>query len=110
MFTIPLQVNPQEFDLFVFFEDENISRIKEYDPAEVVKKHLPGLFQKLQIRNVVIGYVAPGEMDAVFTRLQNGEDVRAVLRTLTRGFRYRPDQGDHDAPYLSVKPSKERPQ
>lgn len=41
MITIPLQVNPAQYDLFIILEDENIERIKKYDPAEVVGKNLP---------------------------------------------------------------------
>ncbi|TAL03527.1 MAG: hypothetical protein EPO08_03915 [Rhodospirillaceae bacterium] len=104
---IPFQVSATEYSVFVCLQDENIERMRQYDPAEVTlnKIGFPG-----KLKDVIIGYGTDEDFERISRALNSGTDVRAVLRTLSRGFRYRPDQGDHDGPYLSARAEKGKPQ
>lgn len=108
MFCLPFQTSPTEFTVFVFLQEENIARMREYDPAEVITTRLGGEFQKLRLSEIVIGFATEEDFERVMELCQRGEPKEA-LRHLTRGFRYRPDQGDRDGPYLSVKPGGGKP-
>lgn len=102
MFSIPVKLkNTQKMDLFIFLQDENLERMKLYDPAEVVKKLLPVEFQNLEIRNVIIGYATHEDFLKITTMCKDGTSFEA-LRYLTKGFKYRPDLGDSDSAYLSL--------
>lgn len=108
MFCLPIQTSPTEWALYVFLQDENLERMHEYDPAVVTMAHLGDAFKKLELREVVVGWASAQDFDRVMELCQAGRPKDA-LRHLTRGFRYRPDQGDHDGPYLSVKPTEGKP-
>lgn len=102
MFILPLQVNDTQYSLYVVLEDENIERIKAYDPAEVRTGSMPELWRSLQLKDMVILYANPKEAKECLVMCQSGQPMEA-LRKLARGFRYRPDLGDHDDAYLSLK-------
>lgn len=46
---------------------------------------------------MILAYLTENEAKEFPQRMQ--ADPKAALRWLTRGFRYRPDQGDHDDDY-----------
>jgi hypothetical protein len=103
MIVIPFQVSKTQYSVYVGFDDEGIDRMKAYDPGELTMNKLPPAFRALELKDVIVGYCS----EADFTRVQqmmieDGNPVRA-LRHLTRGFKFRPDAGDHDGPYLSAK-------
>lgn len=104
MFLIPFQINEQEYSLFIGLQNENWERIREYDPAEVrlreVVRQKP-LFGSLRLRDVIVGYVTDEDINVAMGKFLAGKPQEA-MRFLTRGFRYRPEAGDHDGPYLSV--------
>jgi hypothetical protein len=103
MESLPFRINDTEYSLFVVFEDENIERIREQDPAEV---HLPLLgdrwYKELRLRDVIITY-ANAEDLKTFHDLCMQDKAREAMQFLCRGFRYRPDRGDNDAMYRSLK-------
>lgn len=108
MFCLPLQIDEREYALYVFLEEENLDRMKEYDPAEVNTARLGEAFLRLRLREVIIGYATAADLKTVIELCHVGKP-RKALRYMTRGFRYRPDQGDHDGPYLSAKASRKKP-
>lgn len=97
---IPLTISIHEFDLWVILEAENIERMRAYDPAEVILDKLPEPWNSMRVRNIQLCYATPLDMAEVTKRLQAGE-IQHALKFLSRGFRFRPDAGDHDAPYES---------
>lgn len=99
MITIPLQINRTEYDLFIVLEEENLTRLKEYDPAEILTSRL-GSFANLKVRGFYIYYASPEEVLQVAS-CQNLGEVAACLKNLSRGWKFRPEQGDNDAPYQS---------
>lgn len=98
MMTLPLQIDPTCYDLFVVMEDENLERIKKYDPAEILGKNLGMPWQLLRIRNIVILY-ATAEESKRLSSVASKEDVVHNLKNLSRGWAFRPDKGDHDGHY-----------
>lgn len=109
MFCLPIQISPTEFALYIFLQDENLERMRQYDPAEVKMAHLGDAFKgALRLKEILIGWASEEDFERVMELCQRGEPKEA-LRHLTRGFRYRTDQGDHDGPYLSFKPMKGKP-
>jgi hypothetical protein len=98
MMTVPLQVNAVQFDLFVILEIENIERIKQYDPAEIVGKNLGHPWKDLKIRNVMILF-ATAEETKRLSGCPSKEAVVTMLKELSRGWTYRPDKGDSDSSF-----------
>jgi hypothetical protein len=98
MLVIPFALSDREYSIFVLLGPENLDRIKAYDPAEVSipKMAASETTRGRTLRDVIIGYATDAEAAAI---LKPGADVGAVLRHLSRGFRYRPDRGDSDDPY-----------
>lgn len=102
MITIPLQVNPAQYDLFIILEDENIERIKKYDPAEVVGKNLPPQWSSTKIRNIMILYANAEEVKRL-ALITDTNDAVNQLKELSRGWKYKPEEGDNDEPYQSPR-------
>lgn len=108
MIVIPLKCGEAEMDIFVVLEDDNIQRIQQYDPAEIVHHQMGQPWADLAIRNVVVSYASPTDMLTIKVMLEHDRDVAAALRYLSRGFAFRPDKGDTDQPYVQKK-AKSRP-
>ncbi len=99
---VPFQVSRESFDIFVILEEDNLLRMKAYDPAEVVKASLGERFERLKLRNVIIGYATDEDLKQFHDFVARG-DVQGGLKYLSRGWAYRPERGDSDAPYESLK-------
>ena len=100
MIVIPLQVSETAYSIIVLLEDDNLERIKAYDPAEITIRKL-GL-SHLRLQDVVIGYATAQEAAQV-AAIRDRAEIPELLKKLSRGYQYRPDKGDHDGPYLSLK-------
>lgn len=97
---IPVTISDLAYDLWVILAAENIDRIRGYDPGEIILDNLPEPWRSLRLRNIQLCYATPLDMAEVTRRIQAGE-IQSALQFLSRGFRYRPEAGDHDAPYES---------
>ena len=95
---IPFQIDADRYNLFVILEDTNIDRIKLYDPAEFETAKLPPEWQARKLNLVLIGYANAEDVIQV-RRFVAAGNPHAALEYLSRGFAYRPDQGDNDFPY-----------
>ena len=100
MLTIPFQTSPDEYRVFVCLKDENISRIKAYDPAEIDASKF-GPYSKMQFKGVIIGYVTDAEERQILEAAH--DQIPKLLQNLSRGFKFRPRAGDNDIPYQRVK-------
>ena len=92
-------------DLLIVLEDDNISRIKEHDSAEVKWSQL-GAFCTMKPRIIGISYASAEEV-ARLHELIGADDVVGALKLLTGGFKFRPELGDHDFGPISLKGSKQ---
>lgn len=96
MFLIPVRYQDNTaYDLWVVLQDENIHRVMEYDPAEVPVARLPGSWEGLTLHTVYVTYATDEEVIEV-NRMIAGGLIKDALRLLSRGYKFRPDQGDHD--------------
>ncbi len=95
MFVVPFRVSSTEFSIFILLQDENLERMKEYDPAEVtVDKIVIGSdFHGLSVKDILLGYGTNDDLITATELIQGGEHIKA-LRFLSRGFKYRPNDGD----------------
>jgi hypothetical protein len=100
MLLVPFRVSDTQYSIFVVLSEENIRRIKTYDPAEVSIPKLPAEWQALRLREVLIGWATPREI-ADLQACNDTEAVAAQLKKLTRGFAFRPQLGDANGPYAS---------
>jgi hypothetical protein len=95
---IPFRIDAERYNVFVVLEDDNVKRIKGHDPAQFDVTKLPAEWHALKLNIVLIGYANEHELANVRRMIARGQ-AAAALEYLSRGFAYRPDQGDNDAPY-----------
>lgn len=102
MLVIPFRYDVVSYSVFVVLSDENLTRLREYDPAEVTVDKLGPPWASMRLKDVIIAYATARELEAL-THLRTDGEVRRALMDLSRGFKFRPDRGDSDAPYRSVR-------
>ena len=107
MIAIPIQVNGQEYDVWIVLNDESIDRIKQYDPAEYVLDKATD-YRGLKLRGMVITYGNEADINQVWTLAKAGK-MPDALRHLSRGSKFKPKSGDSDKPYESQLQSLNRP-
>lgn len=98
---IPFQTGPASYNIFVVLEDDNLARLREYDPAQLGLEKLPAKWNALRLGTVIIGYATQHDIAQVHFLLHEGE-VKRALELLSRGFVFDPTRGDSDAPYRSA--------
>jgi hypothetical protein len=104
-FIIPFQVSPTQFSIMVILSEGSIERIKQYDPSEIV---VGNEWDHLKLDRVIIGHLTDSEMDKLEQRIKLGwkVDPITICRSISRGFQYRPDLGDHDRGPETIKPNQ----
>jgi hypothetical protein len=65
MITIPFQVSATEYSVYIGLGDDNIERVRQYDPAEVVLSQLGEPFQRLKLKDIVVGYCSEDDFKKV---------------------------------------------
>src|SRR5262245_26469555 len=111
MLSIPFRVSETEYILIVALQDTNITRIKKYDPAEIVPAKMGGPWDKLKLREIHISYATKKD-ELEITQLCREGNARDAIKLLFRGYAFKPNLGDHDGMYGSVigGPVKPEPQ
>ena len=94
-----MQVSTNEYSVFLVMGESNVQRIKEWDPAVFSPLKLGHPWNSMKLRDVVIMYASPGEIE-LLDQVKSLEQLKDYLRLLSRGFKFRPDLGDNDAPYF----------
>lgn len=90
---IPVIVSEDSYDLFIILEEENVVRMKAYDPPEILTTALPTECLARKVNNIVLMYATDRDLTAVIAACAVG-DVRTALRILSRGYQWRPDRGE----------------
>jgi len=98
---LPFQLNDREYSVFVVLQDDNLSRLREHDPAEVNIGKMGQPWSALKLRDVIIGYASETDTADVY-RLCEANRSDEALKYLSRGFAFHPDRGDHDDAYPSA--------
>lgn len=103
MILIPFSRKSGEYELFIILLEENIERLKRYDPVSINMKDVRmGAFASGTLMNVYVGYSTAEDLETAKVMSDAGE-LAEMLAFLTRGWELRPDLGDHDVPGLSLK-------
>lgn len=95
---IPFPVSDEEYSVFVILEPENIKRMADNDPAQINIWKLPEPFSKMRLRDVILS--SPSLQDAATAEgmIAKGRGA-AAMEFLSRGFQFKPKEGDNDLPY-----------
>jgi hypothetical protein len=107
MYTVPFQINSREYSIFIVLEDENIERMKAYDPAQLNLITMGPHWKHLRIRDIHVGYAAAADIKLVTDLIQDNKAAEA-LAFLSRGFRR--ELGDNEPPYLVAEAKGETAQ
>jgi hypothetical protein len=93
-------------DLLIVLGDDNMERVKQYDPAQIEWHKLPQYFSRRLLNIVAVGYATASEMEQIKGLASQGRQAEAFA-LVTRGFKYRPEAGDHDfGPTLLGRPTE----
>lgn len=98
MMMIPFQVGADEYSVFVILEAENVRRMAENDPAQINVWKMPDEFTRLKLRDVIISTPSPEDIAEAVLLIRSGKSQQA-LEFLSRGFKFKPKEGDNDLPY-----------
>lgn len=98
MLMIPFQINAEEFSVFVILEPENTRRMRDNDPAQINLWKMPAPYSALRLRDVILATPTPQDA-AKAMRMADAGNVQAAMEYLSRGFKFKPKEGDDDLPY-----------
>lgn len=105
MMMIPFEVAHGVYSVFVILESENLDRMKGNDPAQLNVWKLPEEYRRLTLRDVIIATPSPEDIAEAMLLIRSGKP-REALEFLSRGFQFKPKEGDNDLPYTAQgKPS-----
>jgi hypothetical protein len=91
MLLIPIETEGHTHDaVIVVLGGANVERMREADPVEI---RLRESGRNLVNPAILICYE---DSSPELARLLAGRDVRAIIRHLQRGWKFRPQEGDHD--------------
>lgn len=102
MISIPVARKDNTYDVFIVMGNENLRRIVSHDPAEMDTLKLGHPWNTMKLRTVVMMFGTDEEREDLL-KCKNHKDVQDALKKLSRGFKYRPEMGDHDGPYYNIK-------
>jgi hypothetical protein len=96
-------------DLVMVLAEENIERIRRYDPAQVNWVDLPPEISMRRPHSVGVAFATAQELEEITAMSVRDPDWKEkALKMLSRGFEFRPDLGDHDfGPTVLGKPTEE---
>lgn len=101
MICVPLQISAREFILFVVLEDDNLRRLKCYDPGCVELGKMGKPWSGLQLTEFHICYATPEQARRLGSSLSGQDALEFIRRELFKNWQFRPEQGDNDGRYQS---------
>lgn len=108
MICIPFSLNAKEYNIFVALDDSNLIRVRHYDPAQLDVVSMGPAFRHKRLVKVIIGYADTADVQKITALINDGKPAEA-LEYLSRGFAFRPDQGDYDGPPMSLRTDPKDP-
>jgi hypothetical protein len=102
MIAAPFQISPTEYVLFVVLEDDNFTRLREYDPAELPVPLLGSPWTGLTLAKIILLYASPEETAQLASAPTRALSFQ-LLKSLARGWRYRPEMGDSNTAFDPLK-------
>lgn len=100
MMMIPFAVGSGEYSVFVILEGDNLRRMADNDPAQLNIWKLPEEFQRLTLRDVILASPNDADIAKAIGMIRTGKPKEA-FEYLSRGFKFKPKEGDNDLPYQS---------
>jgi hypothetical protein len=102
MISIPYQITKTAYGIFLALEEENVERIRAYDPAQLQVSKLREPFKSMKLVAVTVGFINAEDKAEAVRLMRNSSTVVPLLEYLSRGFQYRPESGDNDEDYKSL--------
>lgn len=96
-------------DLLIVMDEESISRIREYDNAEVLWNQLSPEYSMRKPNCIGVGFATAAEIKQIEEASARGDKdwKEKAYALVTRGFKFQPDKGDHDfGPIVLGKPTE----
>ena len=96
-------------DLVIVLDETSIDRIKRYDPAEVQWPLLPAMYSSRRPATIAVAFATKSDQAEIERMAASGDPdwKEKAIKFISRGFQYRPDQGDHDfGPTVLGEPTK----
>ena len=96
-------------DLCIVLDEVSIERIKRYDPAEVQWPQLPPIYSSRRPATIGVAFATKSDQAEIERMAASGDPnwQEQAIKLVTRGFEYRPDEGDHDfGPTVLGEPTK----
>lgn len=103
MMMIPFVVSDDEYSVFVILEKENVERMRDNDPAQINIWKMPDQLRKRRLRDVILASPSSEDVAKAITLVNDGQTQKA-LTYLSRGFKFKPKEGDSDLPYGAIRP------
>lgn len=100
MLCIPFELGGGEFSVFVVLEAENLDRMKANDPAQINVWKMGEPYTRLHLRDVIIASPTAEDVAKALQMARAGQ-TRKAFEFLSRGFVFKPGEGDSDLPYTS---------
>lgn len=95
-------------DLLIVLAEENIERIRKYDPAEVIWAELPVKYSMRRPHVIGVAFCTVQEQLQIERMSVSDPDWKEkAFKLLARGFEFKPESGDHDfEPTILGKPTE----
>lgn len=95
-------------DIVIVLAEENIERIKAYDPAEIIWSQMPAEYSMRRPGTIGVAFCSAAEQKQIEEMSANDPDWKEkAIKLVCRGFEFRPDKGDHDfGPTIMGKPTE----
>lgn len=91
MILLPIETPDHKNDaVIVILRPDNLERMKEGDPAEISLRQ-----SSKTLLNPTLLICYEEEMPQLSQLIHSG-DLKAIVKYLQRGWKFRPDRGDHD--------------
>lgn len=106
---VPFQISPTQYNLLIIMTPGGLERMRQYDPCEIhigeVVEQMGPEWQKLTLNQISIGFLEEWEREEVIDRKKSGEiDFKKIYDRVYRGFKFRPELGDHDKGPEHIQP------
>ena len=100
MLILPVETKGHRKDaIIVVLDNDNLSRMAEADPVEIDMRKTG----KTLVNPIVL--ICHEEPTPEFMQIINGGDLNKIIAHLQRGWKFRPEKGDHDRGPESLKDS-----
>lgn len=97
MILLPMVRRNGSVDLLIVLDEQNIERIMQYDPAEVIWPQMPHEYSARRPNCIAITFATAAELAEIERMsLKDPEWKAKALSLLSRGFKFQSDKGDHD--------------